>query len=301
MGNIRSTITAVENSIESMVNNKQHFKLVSIVNQRNSTQIAFLKHFNGKEYVVKQRTMSKFDRHLNVVRDVLGSRIAQGEVLANLVAIIPCDYAFPGKHNTQFPATLHEVVPGIQVSKLPQQMALFKRNIKQCLRDGQCEVYGLTRSIIKNMAFHPDLCRIVALDTFIANKGRDLTNFFYDSISDHYYAIDLASAFEYDAGQYACELIGLMLKDDDCILPKRELEGLVIYRNTLKRLLDKYSPDIIYGQMVDLAMQGGFMSRASISRNMERYNMTIKNNYKSCERLVILLNSFIKKHSTDVL
>lgn len=300
-GALPDNIVSVENGIESLVKDKNNFKVVSTIIRRNSTQIAFLKHVNGKRYVVKQRIVAQLNRHINVVRDVLGSRIAlQGGILANLVAIIPRDYAFPGKYSKEFPATLHEVVPGIEVKSLPQEMKSFKQHIKQCLRDGQCKKFGLTREIIKNMAFHPDLCRIVALDTFIANKGRASDNFFYDSISDHYYAIDLASAFEYDAGQYACKLIGLMLKDDNCVLPKKELDGLIIYRNTLKRLLGKYSSDTIYEQMVDLAVEGGFVSRASVSKHMEGHKTMIKKNYDSCKKLVALLNTFISKHRVSV-
>jgi|GEM_PF-594046 len=291
----------VKDTLERLVNDKKNFQLIKKIKTPHNTQISFLVHTNGKKYIVKQETRLVLSRHMTVIRDALGSLIAfELGIPANFVAIIPSDYSFPGKYSRLFPASLHEVVPGMQVNHLPQKYEAFKLSIKQCLSEARCRIRGLTREVITNMAFHPDLSRIAAFDTFIANGDRHAGNFFYDPATNHYYAIDLESSFKRDSARYACELVISMLKDKKCSLSDREVKGLVTYRDTLNRLILRFPPEVVYNHLIDLAVQGGFVLRSSVRRTLENHKLMIRKNYASCQTLIPLLNMLIKKHAARI-
>jgi len=283
--------------LEALLKKKDHFTVETIIKKPNNTGVTFLKHDNKKHYVVKQRLSSIPSRHMIAIRDALGSRIAlDNDIPANCVVIIPRGYEFPGKNVTSFPATLHEVVPGVRVDRLPAGRRLPRSFIQQHIR--KCNIYGLTRDIITNMSCHPDLCRIAALDTFIANGDRHTGNLFYDDVSNRYYAIDLASSFKYQAACYARDLISSMLKEKKCVLSKKAIEGLSIYRDTLKRLVQHCHPDRLYECMLNCAKQGDFITCPGVVRRVEDSKLVIKKNYESCRKLLLLLNTFIKKQRT---
>ncbi|MCX5925405.1 MAG: hypothetical protein NT124_03910 [Candidatus Dependentiae bacterium] len=268
-----------------------------------NTYITTLTNEDGKKYIVKQEARDQLSWHMPVARDMLGSYIAQSVgVPANKVEIIPAYTSFPGKKNNDFPATLHEVVPGIKVTSLKKPFKAFKVFIQQPVKSTvPKQWWGLTRLVINNMASHQDLPQIVALDTFIANADRHKGNFFYCSRSNRYYAIDLESSFDQNLAYYACKLIRGMLDNEQEIITQQELEGLRIYRKTLKRLLKRHSPESMYRKLLEFSMQGGLISRSArriVLDKLSFYQEQIHKNYASCKKLIVLLDKLFLKHST---
>jgi hypothetical protein len=87
---------------------------------------------------------------------------------------------------------------------------------------------GLTIEIIQNMAKHPDLPRIVALDTFVGNADRSPPNLYYDEITDRFCGIDMAASFSSPLALAAYQrLEGLKSH-----LTSGELSALIDYANT---------------------------------------------------------------------
>jgi hypothetical protein len=189
----------------------------------------------------------------------------------------------------------------MKVTFLPKELKPLKVFIQQPEKPTVAIAeWGLTRRVIKDMALHPDLPKIVALDTFIANADRHRGNFFYDKKSDHFFAIDLESSFNKNLASYACDLIKLMIADKQEIISEQELAALKVYRNVLKKLIKQHSPEGLFRKIVEFAVKGGIrevMSRKDVALMMVEDKQSIIKNYASCEKLVLLLDKLILKHS----
>ncbi|MCX5925409.1 MAG: hypothetical protein NT124_03930 [Candidatus Dependentiae bacterium] len=262
------------------------------------TSISILEHQNGSKFVVKQDIRDPLYWHLSIARDKVGSFIAESiDMPVNMVKIIPAYGEFPGKRTIEFPATVHTFVPGFQISKLPAELRSFRIYIQQpTSRSAPQTKWGLSRRVIANMPLHPDLPKIVALDTFIANADRHYGNFFYCPKSNRYYAIDLERSFNKDLAFYACRLIKSMINDKEEFLSKYEISGLEAYRNALNSLIEKYAPEDVYNKLVEAAVEGGLISRSlrkTVLGTLQQYEPNIKKNYNSCKELVILLDQLI--------
>lgn len=265
------------------------------------TRIAVLKHINGKEFIVKQEQRKSLRSHLTVAREELGVYVAHSiKVFTNHIKAIPDHCEFPGKSDNTVPATLHTFVPGIKVSTLPKELRPFKVCIQQTVKPSVPKhKWGLTRTIIQNMAQHPDLPCIVALDTFIANADRHRGNFFYDLKTDHYFVIDLESSFNKNLASYACTLIKTMLSNEKLSLSLAELEALDLYRSTLKKLIKLHTPEKLYNKLIEYAIRNGLLAkinRHALFTTTKPYRKAINENYTSCIELVELLDQLLQKH-----
>ena len=157
----------------------------------------------------------------------------------------------------------------------------------------------MTAEIVRSMSRHEDLCKIVALDTFIANTDRHKSNFFYDRETDHYYAIDLERSFSHNIATYANKFVKSVLNGREMV-SKKELHALRIYRDTLKNLLRLHTPESLYDTLVEFALEGGIISRTLRSTVLDRLKLhkeTIAENYHSCKKLVVLLDKLLMQNS----
>lgn len=271
-----------------------------------ATDIAVLKNTKGHKFIVKQESRAEPYLQMSVARDSVGSWVAfSAGIPANRVVIIPAYCSFPGKKHLHLPATLHNFVPGTIVTKLTDPLRQYKVRIQQFMMVDRIpeKEWGLTRAVIQNMSFHPDLPVIVALDTFLGNADRHQGNFFYDPASNRFTAIDLESSFEKDLAIYACRNIKAMNKNTHEVLTVKELKGLKIYRDVLKKLIRKHTPQKLHKMIVEAAYGGGVLIRkaANIKEKLERYEENMQKNYSSCKRLVGLLDRLIKMHSKQEL
>lgn len=265
------------------------------------TSITVLQDQYYNKCLVKQYVASTLIQRIVAARDKLGSRVAQSvNVLANHVEIIPINYSFPGKHDPRSVATLHTFVSGTTIRDLPETSTVFQGSLKQEHKNNTPKNQrGLTRNIITTMSQHPDLCKMVALDTFIANTDRHTANFMYDSTNDRFIAIDLENSFHSNLGYYACQLIIALINNKNILLNTQELNALSIYKNTLELLIASHTPQALYESFVAYVEESGTIPRGLngfLEHHVQNYRATIQANYNSCVQLVGLLDQLIIVH-----
>lgn len=277
-------------------------RIAGYLDKPGSRNITILENENGKKFIVKQKTKDGVAKRLCCVRDMLGAYIAESAgIPANRVTIIPAYHKFPGKKILEWPATLHEFVPGIQANGLPEALRAFNVSIAQSVAKNLSEKEkGLTRETIRVMSAHPDLCMIAAFDCFIACSGRRSNNFFYDVETNRYWAIDLESSFNQNLARYACHLLTTLSADTTETISQQEIRGLMVFRDTLKRLLQLHTPEKICARMMRYAIRAGLIQRTpkrSIGGSLSLYERKIYKNYVSCKKLVSLLDAYITQQS----
>lgn len=76
------------------------------------------------------------------------------------------------------------------------------------------EKTGLTLAVIQDMAKHPDLPKIVALDTFVGNADRSCPNLYYDKVADRFCGIDMAASFSSPLAFWACQQLVKLKKSE---------------------------------------------------------------------------------------
>lgn len=283
--------------------NQQKTQIINSFKTPYDTHITTIKNKkNNKKFIVKQDTRNPLSAHLCGVREALGSYIAHSaDIPAHLVSIIPAGCNFPGKTKTEFPATLHTMAPGTMVNKVPKNVQHFKIFIHQPLKTSVSEEsWGLTRAVIQSMAMHPDLARMVALDTFIANSDRHRKNYFYDQKSNRYIAIDLENSFRSNLAAYACTCVKNMINDTKEQFSQEELCALLMYKKALEHLISLHTPASLYSKLVEFSAMGNietYVSPETITKKLQIYKENIETNYKSCKKLVRLLDKLITTHA----
>lgn len=246
----------------------------------------FIRDASKNLFIIKQVNQSSPTMQLKIIREMLGAYIAESSNLrANRVEIIPGKYFIPGK-SCKKPATLHTIVPGHPVSQLPNTAKL---DIKQPIKE---------RSIIYNMSLHPDLPVIVAFDTFIGNHDRSRNNFFYDRTSNTFWMIDMEKSFTRNLCDIACNAIHKFLKNQLCKFTHTQIKGLVIYRNTLKKLIKEHPPHALHKKLDDFVSQAGIKpgSHNKVAATIQKYKKTISESYTSAQQLVTLLDTLINQY-----
>jgi hypothetical protein len=211
---------------------------------------------NGKKYLVKQK--KEFKKQLAVIRDALAAWIAKDLNIAHEVDIIPCKDNFPGKMQTNWPATLHTLAAGSTVREQQdcKYNALRLRQFWACAPTlGE---KGLTRAIITYMTWHRQLPMIVALDLLIGNSDRHCGNLCYDPKTDMFCAIDMDDTFNKDLCELASKKLTFIMEKDNAPFTRQEIAALISMRDTLGFLVHKYKPKEIIAKLYFFAKKAGF-------------------------------------------
>lgn len=260
--------------------------------------ISFIENVDNK-FVVKQIKDSSPDEQFLLVLDALGCLIAESsDIPMNKVTIIPSNKPFHGKKVLEFPATLHSLAKGVSTDKncfyqdVDVHQRFRKKNSPMWRRWGPLapEKTGLTIEIIQNMARHPDLPRIVALDTFVGNADRSPPNLYYDEITDRFCGIDMAASFSSPLALAACQRLEGLKSD----LTSSELSGLRDYANVLEFLIKTWPPEkqerflLEYSKIAGFT--NGFLFNQNVFERIEFHKRIIKDNYKNCVTLLKLIN-----------
>ncbi len=245
-------------------------------------------------FIIKQIKYSNSTKQFRAIREVFGAYIAESNNLpANLVRIVPAGYAIPGKLDIQRPATLHTVVPGYQVNQLSRFSEI---NIEQY--GGwhyPKDTWGLRYEVIHSMSLHPNLPAIVAFDTFIGNDDRNKTNFFYDEKSDIFWMIDMEKAYySTNMSALACKFIQELL-NSQFNFTAAEIKGLIMYRNTLKKLIKNHTPHMLHKKLDQFVLQAGINPNKMIQK-IKEYKNNISASYASTQQLIVLLDKLINCH-----
>jgi len=143
------------------------------------------------------------------------------------------------------------------------------------------------------------LAILVALDSFIGNGDRHRGNLFYDAQTGTFCAIDMDSSFAKDLCRLAHEKLIMMRQDRDNPFSRKELDALVVYRQTIKKLLKKYTVQDLQKKLLYFVEQAGFVPGNSvyrkwnIKRKLMHYNDMIAKNYASAKTLVAFLDEWL--------
>lgn len=279
--------------------NQKNLRVINTFSTAHFTKIAVLKNDRSEKFIVKQDTNGTLEASLKcALRDIVASLIAHSAgVQANHITFIPAGTPFLGKSITKLPATLHNFVPGTVVRALPKKSPWHNASIHQYMKDNVPEKqWGLTRSVIKNMSQHKDLCKITAVDTFTANTDRSLNNYLYDEETDSFYAIDFECTFRKNLAHYGCKTLEHMLKNSREKITSQEYAGLKIYRDTLARLIKLYPPQIIDDYFFAIAQQGDTKTKdqyAIVAHYKNKYGPAMIENYTACKQIVTLIDRLL--------
>ena len=274
--------------------------VLDFILNHDKSYITFIMDHDQNIFLIKQSRGYKLavrEGPLLSVREMLAGYIAESNgILANRVRIIPAGYALPGKLYVQRPATLHTLAPG----KPPVQLFIHQPMNKKFSK----EQWGLSYKVIHDMSLHPDLPLIVAFDSFIANGARRRSSLFYDEKSDRFCAIDLESSFKKNLCKLACNRIDTLLQDKTFKLTSQELCGLILYRDTLKKLNERHSPEELHMKLDEFLLQAGIIPSSSLFNDkvadmIQFYKKNIFENYKHSQELVLLLDRLITYHQDD--
>ncbi len=276
--------------------------------------ISFVTDNKKQILIIKQDRSPSCSAQFKVIREMLASYLASvNNIKAHNTTILPGKFEFPGKVYKERPATVHKVVPGYPMYKLCNWPS--KALQQECKSHHSKRQDGLQDTIIYYMSLHPDLPAIIALDTFIGNVDRSITNLFYDDQKDRFFAIDMEKSFKKNLCEIACAIIKNKLCNNEAMITLQELYGLTIYRNTLQGLIEHNSIRHLHVLLEKFTRQAkltGFSQQnnrqpgrvrklaSKLTQYIQMYKRTIWASYKSAEKLVILLDQFIKQQTLKI-
>lgn len=244
-----------------------------------------------KKYCVKQYCDA--DRIFLSLKEVLISYIAESaNVPVNRVRLILAETSFPGKNYKKRMATLHTFTPGKSLRSSGDYPGV---DIKQFSLGRK--LFGITIKIIDHMSLSPNLAKIVALDTFTGSTNHSPGNIFFDKESNDFYGIDLKKAFRKNLSHLACENIKKMYAAKP--FTSCQIDAFKIYCDTLKKLIAKNPPIDTCKNLDALLETTNFNNRLILlTRNsVKKCKEMIFQNYDSAQKLVMLLDEIIKKHT----
>jgi hypothetical protein len=276
--------------------------------ETNDCLIYFLTDTSEKKFIIKQIKDTSPNEQFLLVLDAVGCHIAeQTFVPMNRVTIIPAAVAHLGKTRTDYPATIHMMAPGVSTEEeciyhsIDIHQRFRKENSSLWQKYGPLtpEATGLTIDVIQNMAKHPDLPKIVALDTFIGNADRSAPNLFYDAETDRFCGIDMAASFNTDLAKEACRQIQL-IETMQITLSKMEKEALRQYASTLETLLKNYPPDKQVDLLLEYGKMAGFQEglplwNENVKERIEFHKKRIQSNYEFSQKLVPLIYRLVDR------
>lgn len=248
--------------------------------------ITFLREESG-EYVVKQiKDLDPAEQRLCAV-DTAAHRIAASVgAPCNRVTLIPRGVDHPGKRNPDHCASLHTRAHGKDCEVMPPWEGF---TLHQRLPKGDqlpLESRGLTPEVIDNMARHPMLPCIAALDTFVGNGDRSSPNLFYDELTDSFTGIDLAAAFNRRLASAALYQIACLRSTT----PEVE-NALRAYAAHLTILIDRFSPEDVAKTLAECFEEAHLWELGEeISNCYEHHCRLFRENYIDCIELVKNIN-----------
>lgn len=149
------------------------------------------------------------------------------------------------------------------------------------------EQRGLTQEVIDNMARHPMLPCIAALDTFLGNGDRSSPNLFYDKPTNSFTSIDLAAAFNRRLASVALYQVACLQP----ATPKVE-RALKVYAAHLTLLIDLFPPEEIDRILAECFEEARLWELGEeISNCYNHHCRLFRKNYSDCIELVRKINT----------
>jgi len=277
------------------------FKQISEVFHASDADYIFLQESMGSEWIYKQITNLSPEDQIVGILEVVASKVARtANIPINEVRMISGSDPFEHRLFDQYPGTLHLKVPGKSVENCPPWEGF---DIHQKIRSpftiarlGSLapEEIGLRREIIQNMAKHPDLAKIAALDTFLGNNDRSNPNLFYDKEGDAFYGIDMGNCWMGNLAQSAHERLKECFVQKFSFSPEERL-GLDRYRQVLRSLISLFPPAKTFALLEHTLEEAGFVPSNLLlwdegaERRVRKWKLAIEENYQSCVELADFL------------
>lgn len=247
----------------------------------------------GKKYILKQRNTSSARGQLMTVIEILGGHIAElARIQTNATKLIPAQDECKHLFFKGMPATLHTFMPGHTLDKAPapyKKLALSQgcKNGKTC---------GLTLTLIKNMALHRDLPKIMALDTFIGNDSRYNGDLLYDDSKDQFFSIDSGDGLRTNLSNPSIRNVKKLIKNN-VKLSTRQKNALATYLETLNHLIKHCKPQRITKKLIGLIETAGLKTtikkdtrfRNEAKKLVFNWKHLIKSSYRDSQTLSALL------------
>ena len=256
-----------------------------------TTDIATVIDKEKNKFIVKQKENNLPESALIPIIETITGYIAEtNDIPINKVRIIPTGVYFPGKKYLNMPASLHTFISGKLVSNMKGKFFNFSQFSSS---------EGLSFDLICIMALHEDLPRIIAFNTFIGNTDQSTNNLFYDPISQRFYGIDLEFSFKTNRCRNTCNNACKFLKDvisshNTYILLPSEINGLCIFRDTVKGILENHTPKELH-LLLDLLIEQSHVCAdlKSLKTCIQAYKNQITQNFIEANALVKLIDTFI--------
>ncbi len=279
------------------------FKKISDIQHASHADYIFLQDTEGKEWIYKQIVEEAPDDQIVIVLESVAAEMAKAvKIPLNEVRLISANEVFPHSFLAGYPGSLHLKVQGKSVEdSSPWEDFDIHQKIRSAFliaRKGPLppEEVGLRREVIQNMAKHPDLAKIVALDTYLGNNDRSNPNVFYDQTSNTFYGIDMGSCLIGNLAESAREKIQ-NFTTSDTPFSKQELVGLTHYSQALQSLLSTFPPKETIALLDHALKEAGFypenplLWNEDVERKVRKWKLAIEENYSSTKSLVTLLES----------
>ncbi len=284
---------------------KGELKLLSVIKHR-LTRVLIIKDRRGNKYCVKQMKDRRVSgrRDYRLIIESFCSYIAETiDAPINVVEIIPKDIEFIGKIIEGRLASLHTFAHGKQLDHPGPYYHLNLR--RHFIRLTNAEKHGLVSqkvkegfmlSMITEISRHHQLPIIVALYTFIGNRDCGHCNLFYDQKTDQFSGIDMEKSFLKELSQKLYQFFVGILDNLSVQLNNSQLKTLILYRNTLKELLQKNKPEFLRKLLDKIIIKSKIdLSSKEICNQIRIYKSNIDKMYISANKLVKVLDNMIKK------
>lgn len=281
---------------------KEFYYLMSVI-ETDDCYISFIENAEEK-FVVKQIKDPSPDEQFLLVLDTLACHIGNdSEIPVNQVEIISPNICITGKKIIELPATLHTFAKGVSTEKespyqnIDVHQRFRKENSPMWHQWGPLapEDSGLTMTVMQNMAKHPDLPKIVALDTFLGNADRSPPNLYYDEEINRFEGIDGAASFSSPLALVACAQLKGKKRTQ---VTQEVLSSLEIYVETLELLVKNWPPEKQESTLKRFSEMAGFRAGCflydqNVVDRIEFHKRCINENYKNCLKLIKKLRKIL--------
>lgn len=279
----------------AIINNYNMIQL-GLYFESNNSYIQYIKDIFNNQYLLKQKKSISFDKMiLYSVRDIFAAIIAHRiGIPLNKVWFIAPNKDFPGKKIPNHPATLHTVVPGVVLASVKDLSP--KIRIKQWSAQRQPHAAGLTELVIRSMAFHKDLPRLVAFDTLTSNADRHNRNLFYDATTDKFYGIDMDSTLRLESKivSSSCDNVIKIIDDTHILFSQEELEALQSYKQTLQHFLCAFTLKRLHALVDECFRKTAFIVKNKRDTTISAMHTILNQNYEGIQKLITLLEKLLQ-------
>lgn len=207
------------------------------IRETDHSYIGYIQDSHSQLFLVKQKKNYPEQKIAQVIiNEALAAYIAHmADIKAHQVWIITAKQKHIGKKISHLPATLHSYMYGQHIQKNDLLWPQLDIQLKSPQAGAIYPEY--LYNLIIQMARHPDLAAIVALDTFLGNNDRHLQNLLYNKIEDAFYAIDMDCILQQNLAQLVYQTVAAWLSDTTIIFTQQELYALEQYKQSLFKLV----------------------------------------------------------------